>query len=105
VYFEINSLHSEIECTFVCSAEMHPTKRHQATRRALARYRQNIDALILEQCRAAALFDERRGYETYGCGNTVEWLMTHLGMSRESARGKLAIGRLILMGERRMAPR
>ena len=105
MYFEINSLHSEIECTFVCSAEMHPTKRHQATRRALARYRQNIDALILEQCRAAALFDERRGYETYGCGNTVEWLMTHLGMSRESARGKLAIGPLILMGERRMAPR
>jgi len=84
---------------------MHPTKRHQATRRALARYRQNIDALILEQCRAAALFDERRGYETYGCGNTVEWFMTHLGMSTESARGKLAIGRLILMGERRMAPR
>ena len=29
-------------------AEMHPTKRHQATRRALARYRQKIDALTLE---------------------------------------------------------
>src|SRR5207249_1511187 len=48
VYFETNRLHSEIECTFVCPAEMHPTKRHQAPRRALARYRQNIDALTLE---------------------------------------------------------
>ena len=51
---------------------------------------------VLEFCRAAAEFSDRRAYEGSGAANAVQWLTEYCHMTEQDAADSIAIGRLLI---------
>jgi hypothetical protein len=51
---------------------------------------------MLEFCRLAAEFSEKRGYEPDGAVSAVEWLVENCHMTAEDAADSITIGRRLI---------
>jgi hypothetical protein len=51
---------------------------------------------MLEFCRLAAEFSDKRGYEASGAVSAVEWLTENCHMTEEDAADSIAIGQRLI---------
>jgi len=51
---------------------------------------------VLEFCRMAAEFSDRRAYEASGATTAVQWLTEHCHMTERDAADSIAIGRRLM---------
>jgi hypothetical protein len=54
------------------------------------------ESLMLEFCRLAAEFSDKRGYEGSGAVSAIEWLAENCHMTEEDAAGAIAVGRRLI---------